>query len=169
MADEAFCVGPAPTSKSYLNMDAIMDAIRSTGAQAVRVRASSGLSEQVESSLAGEECLNSFLPPRRFILVTGFSLKTKSLQRDSWVVFPRERRLGGMLGCEIVNSVIGPLLFLIASLQALQAFSSRRRHLCPLSRCGKGDMVIVTLDLLPGSRGCDVHRPRHPCHPGNGG
>lgn len=37
MADEAFCVGPAPTSKSYLNMDAIMDAIRSTGAQAVGI------------------------------------------------------------------------------------------------------------------------------------
>uniref|UniRef100_A0A8C6D2A7 Propionyl-CoA carboxylase alpha chain, mitochondrial n=1 Tax=Moschus moschiferus TaxID=68415 RepID=A0A8C6D2A7_MOSMO len=35
MADEAVCVGPAPTSKSYLNMDAIMDAVRSTGAQAV--------------------------------------------------------------------------------------------------------------------------------------
>ncbi|KAG8452062.1 hypothetical protein GDO86_004019 [Hymenochirus boettgeri] len=35
MADEAFCVGPAPTSKSYLNMDAIMDAIKKTGAQAV--------------------------------------------------------------------------------------------------------------------------------------
>ncbi|XP_035771470.1 propionyl-CoA carboxylase alpha chain, mitochondrial-like [Neolamprologus brichardi] len=37
MADEAVCVGPAPTSKSYLNMDAIMDAIRVTGAQAVKV------------------------------------------------------------------------------------------------------------------------------------
>lgn len=37
MADEAVCVGPAPTSKSYLNMDAIMDAIRLTGAQAVSV------------------------------------------------------------------------------------------------------------------------------------
>ncbi|XP_040034352.1 propionyl-CoA carboxylase alpha chain, mitochondrial [Gasterosteus aculeatus] len=35
MADEAVCVGPAPTSKSYLNMDAIMDAVRATGAQAV--------------------------------------------------------------------------------------------------------------------------------------
>lgn len=37
MADEAVCVGPAPTSKSYLNMDAIIDAVRNTGAQAVRV------------------------------------------------------------------------------------------------------------------------------------
>uniref|UniRef100_A0A8C3A8G7 Propionyl-CoA carboxylase alpha chain, mitochondrial n=1 Tax=Cyclopterus lumpus TaxID=8103 RepID=A0A8C3A8G7_CYCLU len=36
MANEAVCVGPAPTSKSYLNMDAIMDAVRATGAQAVR-------------------------------------------------------------------------------------------------------------------------------------
>ncbi|XP_023416396.1 propionyl-CoA carboxylase alpha chain, mitochondrial isoform X2 [Cavia porcellus] len=35
MADEAVCVGPAPTSKSYLNMDAIIDAIRRTRAQAV--------------------------------------------------------------------------------------------------------------------------------------
>lgn len=37
MADEAVCVGPAPTNKSYLNMDAIMDAIRATGAQAVSI------------------------------------------------------------------------------------------------------------------------------------
>uniref|UniRef100_A0A8C2HY51 Propionyl-CoA carboxylase subunit alpha n=1 Tax=Cyprinus carpio TaxID=7962 RepID=A0A8C2HY51_CYPCA len=37
MADEAVCVGPAPTNKSYLNMDAIMNAIKQTGAQAVSV------------------------------------------------------------------------------------------------------------------------------------
>ncbi|XP_024153455.1 propionyl-CoA carboxylase alpha chain, mitochondrial isoform X2 [Oryzias melastigma] len=35
MADEAVCVGPAPTSQSYLNMDAILNAVRTTGAQAV--------------------------------------------------------------------------------------------------------------------------------------
>ncbi|KAM5312046.1 propionyl-CoA carboxylase alpha chain isoform 4-T4 [Glossophaga mutica] len=35
MADEAVCVGPAPTSKSYLNMHAIMEAIKKTRAQAV--------------------------------------------------------------------------------------------------------------------------------------
>lgn len=34
-ADESVCVGPPPTNKSYLNMDAIMDAIHQTGAQAV--------------------------------------------------------------------------------------------------------------------------------------
>lgn len=35
LADEAFCVGPAPTSKSYLKMDAILDVIQKTGAEAV--------------------------------------------------------------------------------------------------------------------------------------
>jgi len=35
MADEAFCIGPAPTSQSYLKMDAILNVIRETGADAV--------------------------------------------------------------------------------------------------------------------------------------
>ena len=35
MADEAVNVGPAPTSKSYLNIPNIIGAIKSTGAQAV--------------------------------------------------------------------------------------------------------------------------------------
>ena len=37
MADEAFCVGPAPSSQSYLRMPAIYDVIKQTGAQAVSV------------------------------------------------------------------------------------------------------------------------------------
>ncbi|CAH8434841.1 unnamed protein product [Heterobilharzia americana] len=35
MADEAVCVGPAPTTQSYLNMPAILDAVKLTGAEAV--------------------------------------------------------------------------------------------------------------------------------------
>ena len=35
MADEAVCVGPAPSNQSYLNIPAIIDAIKTTGAQAV--------------------------------------------------------------------------------------------------------------------------------------
>ncbi|ELU17501.1 hypothetical protein CAPTEDRAFT_228368 [Capitella teleta] len=35
MADEAHCIGPAPTAKSYLNMDKIIEVIKETGAQAV--------------------------------------------------------------------------------------------------------------------------------------
>lgn len=32
-ADEAVCVGPAPTSQSYLNIDNILAACKKTGAQ----------------------------------------------------------------------------------------------------------------------------------------
>lgn len=35
MADEAVCIGPAPSIQSYLNVDAILDAIKKTGSQAV--------------------------------------------------------------------------------------------------------------------------------------
>ncbi|MBM3285471.1 MAG: acetyl-CoA carboxylase biotin carboxylase subunit [Candidatus Aminicenantes bacterium] len=35
MADEAVCIGPAPAPESYLNMDRIVEAARSTGAEAV--------------------------------------------------------------------------------------------------------------------------------------
>lgn len=35
MADEHVCIGPAPTSKSYLNMEEILKAVKDTGAQAV--------------------------------------------------------------------------------------------------------------------------------------
>lgn len=35
MADEAICVGPAASAQSYLNMPAILDAVKSTGAEAV--------------------------------------------------------------------------------------------------------------------------------------
>lgn len=37
MADEAYCLGPAPTNKSYLNMDAILDVIQKSSIQAVSI------------------------------------------------------------------------------------------------------------------------------------
>lgn len=36
LADEAVCIGPAPTKESYLRMDKILKAVKETGAQAVR-------------------------------------------------------------------------------------------------------------------------------------
>ncbi|EPY72988.1 methylcrotonoyl-Coenzyme A carboxylase 1 (alpha) isoform 2-like protein [Camelus ferus] len=55
MADEAVCVGPAPTSKSYLNMDAIMEAIKKTRAQA---ECELELISTLEKSVTAEEPLN---------------------------------------------------------------------------------------------------------------
>ena len=34
-ADEAFCVGPAPAVHSYLNSEAILQAVRDSGAEAL--------------------------------------------------------------------------------------------------------------------------------------
>lgn len=34
-ADEAYCVGPAPSRESYLNVDALLEVIRQSGAEAV--------------------------------------------------------------------------------------------------------------------------------------
>ena len=36
MADEAICIGPAQSIKSYLNQDAILDAVKRTKSEAVR-------------------------------------------------------------------------------------------------------------------------------------
>lgn len=36
MADEAICIGPALSLKSYLNIDAIIEAIKMTKSEAVR-------------------------------------------------------------------------------------------------------------------------------------
>ena len=41
MADEAVHIGPSVATQSYLNVDAILDAISSTGAQAVSTLCSS--------------------------------------------------------------------------------------------------------------------------------
>ena len=35
MADEAICIGPAQSIKSYLNINAILDAIKKTKSEAV--------------------------------------------------------------------------------------------------------------------------------------
>jgi acetyl/propionyl-CoA carboxylase alpha subunit len=35
MADEAICIGPAQSIKSYLNLEAILDAVKTTKSEAV--------------------------------------------------------------------------------------------------------------------------------------
>ena len=35
LADEAYCIGPPPSSESYLNMDAILDVAKRSGAEAI--------------------------------------------------------------------------------------------------------------------------------------
>nr|XP_020657261.1 propionyl-CoA carboxylase alpha chain, mitochondrial isoform X1 [Pogona vitticeps] len=85
MADEAVCVGPAPTSKSYLNMDAILEAIKKTRAQAVHP-GYGFLSENKEFSrrLASEDV--SFIgPDMHAIQAMGDKIESKLLAKNAKV------------------------------------------------------------------------------------
>ncbi|KFO23419.1 Propionyl-CoA carboxylase alpha chain, mitochondrial, partial [Fukomys damarensis] len=71
MADEAVCVGPAPTSKSYLNMDAIMEAIKKTRAQAAAedvtfigpdTHAIQAMGDKIESKLLAKKAKVNTIP-----------------------------------------------------------------------------------------------------------
>ncbi|KAM9049646.1 propionyl-CoA carboxylase alpha chain isoform 1-T2 [Megaptera novaeangliae] len=84
-ADEAVCVGPAPTSKSYLNMDAIMEAIKKTGAQAVHP-GYGFLSENKEFAkcLAAEDVI--FIgPDTHAIQAMGDKIESKLLAKNAKV------------------------------------------------------------------------------------
>ncbi|NXG59059.1 PCCA carboxylase, partial [Hemiprocne comata] len=90
MADEAVCVGPAPTSKSYLNMDAIMEVIKKTRAQAVSLNESiccSFSSSEVLSSLSlqASEGVTFIGPDTHAIQAMGDKIESKMLAKNAKV------------------------------------------------------------------------------------
>ncbi|XP_036609250.1 propionyl-CoA carboxylase alpha chain, mitochondrial [Trichosurus vulpecula] len=85
MADEAVCVGPAPTSKSYLNMDAIMEAIKKTRAQAVHP-GYGFLSENKEfAKLLAAEGVTFIGPDTHAIQAMGDKIESKLLAKNAKV------------------------------------------------------------------------------------
>ncbi|KFP11557.1 hypothetical protein Z169_03611, partial [Egretta garzetta] len=90
MADEAVCVGPAPTSKSYLNMDAIMEVIKKTRAQAVSLNESiccSFSSPELISllSLQASEGVTFIGPDTHAIQAMGDKIESKLLAKNAKV------------------------------------------------------------------------------------
>ncbi|NXL22128.1 PCCA carboxylase, partial [Setophaga kirtlandii] len=85
MADEAVCVGPAPTSKSYLNMDAIMEVIRKTGAQAVSLNVSICCSFLSSLSLQASEGVTFIGPDTHAIQAMGDKIESKLLAKNAKV------------------------------------------------------------------------------------
>ncbi|XP_036055477.1 propionyl-CoA carboxylase alpha chain, mitochondrial isoform X3 [Onychomys torridus] len=85
MADEAVCVGPAPTSKSYLNVDAIMEAIKKTRAQAVHP-GYGFLSENKEfARCLAEEDVTFIGPDTHAIQAMGDKIESKLLAKRAKV------------------------------------------------------------------------------------
>ncbi|NXV00189.1 PCCA carboxylase, partial [Cettia cetti] len=85
MADEAVCVGPAPTSKSYLNMDAIMEVIRKTRAQAVSLNVSICCSFLSSLSLQASEGVTFIGPDTHAIQAMGDKIESKLLAKNAKV------------------------------------------------------------------------------------
>ena len=65
LADEAVCIGPAPSKESYLVMDKIIAACKATGAQAVHP-GYGFLSENAEFSRRLEEEGIKFIGPKHY-------------------------------------------------------------------------------------------------------
>lgn len=85
MADEAVCIGPAPSIKSYLNVDAILDAIKSTGSQAVHP-GYGFLSENTDFAKQLNDIGVEFIgPSSKSINCMGDKIMSKKIAKDAGV------------------------------------------------------------------------------------
>src|ERR1017187_487497 len=97
LADEAVEIGPAPAAQSYLVIDRIIDAARSTGAQAIHP-GYGFLSENQQLARACEENGIVFVgPPPAAMAAMGEKVPARERMRDSGVpVVPGTDALGGI-------------------------------------------------------------------------
>ena len=85
LADEAICVGPAPSNKSYLNMKAILEAACLTGADSIHP-GFGFLSENSTFAKICEEMGIKFIGPNyKLIELLGNKSKAKETMRDAGV------------------------------------------------------------------------------------
>ena len=82
-ADEAYRIGPPPSSQSYLQMDTIMEVIKATGAQAVHP-GYGFLSENSRfQKLLHDNKIKFIGPPTRAIEAMGDKIESKKLAKEA--------------------------------------------------------------------------------------
>lgn len=85
MADEAICIGPAPSGESYLNMENIISAAIVTGAQAIHP----GFGFLSENSLFAEKCkvcnITFIGPAPEVICKMGNKVEARNMMRNAGV------------------------------------------------------------------------------------
>src|SRR6516164_4308365 len=85
LADEAWPIGPPPTRESYLNIDAILDAVRNSGAEAVHP----GYGFLAENAEFAEACASAGVtfigPPASAIRAMGSKTAAKALMQRAGV------------------------------------------------------------------------------------
>ncbi|KII93266.1 hypothetical protein PLICRDRAFT_151840 [Plicaturopsis crispa FD-325 SS-3] len=85
MADEAFCIGPAPSAESYLRMDKIVEVCHRSGAQAVHP-GYGFLSENAQfAELLAAEGIVFIGPPSSAIVAMGSKSESKNIMSNAGV------------------------------------------------------------------------------------
>ncbi|XP_026100461.1 propionyl-CoA carboxylase alpha chain, mitochondrial-like isoform X1 [Carassius auratus] len=161
MADEAVCVGPAPTSKSYLNMDAIMNAIKQTGAQAVHP-GYGFLSENKEfAKRLAAEGVTFIGPDTHAIQAMGDKIESKLIAKDAkvntipgfdGVVKNAEEavKIAGEIGKNYSNGDIFIMLFIC---QEKGKVIKQTQNVCPSL---KGYPVMIKASAGGGGKGMRI-------------
>ncbi|WP_185984137.1 acetyl-CoA carboxylase biotin carboxylase subunit [Aureimonas mangrovi] len=85
MADEAVRIGPAPAAESYLNAQAILDACRETGAEAVHPGYGFLSERESFAQLLKDEGIAFIGPPPAAIAAMGDKIQSKKLAREAGV------------------------------------------------------------------------------------
>ncbi|EDO35168.1 predicted protein, partial [Nematostella vectensis] len=104
LADEAYRIGPAPSSESYLKMHKIMEVAKKTGAQAIHP-GYGFLSESPEfADLCQEENIIFIGPPASAIRDMGIKSTSKSIMSDAGVPIIQGNILSSLLSIHFYSS-----------------------------------------------------------------
>ncbi|KDR85541.1 hypothetical protein GALMADRAFT_132225 [Galerina marginata CBS 339.88] len=103
MADEAYCIGPAPSSESYLKMDKIIEACHRSGAQAVHPGYGFLSENAIFSKRLAEEGLVFIGPPASAIVSMGSKSESKNIML-SFPVLIKAIHGGGGKGMRTVTT-----------------------------------------------------------------
>ncbi|KAJ7757645.1 carbamoyl-phosphate synthase L chain, ATP binding domain-containing protein [Mycena metata] len=85
LADEAYCIGPAPSAESYLRMDKIIDVCRRSGAQAVHPGYGFLSENAVFSETLAKEGIVFIGPPAQAIVSMGSKSESKNIMSAAGV------------------------------------------------------------------------------------
>ncbi|KAJ7148004.1 carbamoyl-phosphate synthase L chain, ATP binding domain-containing protein [Mycena filopes] len=85
LADEAYCIGPAPSAESYLRMDKIIDVCRRSGAQAVHPGYGFLSENAVFSETLAKEGIVFIGPPASAIVSMGSKSESKNIMAAAGV------------------------------------------------------------------------------------
>jgi acetyl-CoA carboxylase biotin carboxylase subunit len=111
-ADEAVCIGPAQASQSYLNIQAIINAARDFGVDAIHP-GYGFLSENAEFATAVEEAGMIFVGPTpRTIALTGDKLEARRVAKEAGlpVLSGSDGPLVGEVPAELISQIRYPIL-----------------------------------------------------------